>query len=129
MRIRTGRFPIAGHTIPEGFLRERLGVEIYHDASIDPLTSLDDFAAQVAAMDLVISIDNTTVHMAGALGTPVWTLLPVVPDWRWRMHGSESLWYRSMTLFRQPARGVWEPLFEEVGKALAGRLEDRRSAT
>jgi Flp pilus assembly protein TadD len=110
-------------------VRERLGVEVYHDASVDPLTSLDDFAAQVAAMDLVISIDNTTVHMAGALGTPVWTLLPFVPEWRWRMHGSESLWYRSMTLFRQPARGAWEPLFEEIAQALAGWHADRRNAT
>ncbi len=104
-------------------VRERLQVDVYDDEAVDSLKSLDDFAAQVAAVDLVISIDNTTVHMAGALGVPVWTLLPFVPDWRWLLHREDSLWYPPMTLFRQSSRGDWEPVFEAVGRALASRIK------
>ena len=71
-------------------VRERLQVDVYEDEAIDSLKSLGDFAAQVAAVDLVISIDNTTVHMAGALGVPAATLLPFVPDWRWLRHRDDG---------------------------------------
>jgi hypothetical protein len=83
-------------------LRQQAGIEIYSDTTIDSLQSLDDFAAQVAAMDLVISISNTTVHMAGALGVPVWTVLSWIPETRWWMlDRQDNPWYPSMRLFRQ----------------------------
>jgi tetratricopeptide (TPR) repeat protein len=99
-------------------VRRDLGVEIFHDDMVDPLKSLDDFAAQTAAMDLVISIDNSTVHMAGALNVPVWALLPAVPDWRWMLGRSDSPWYSSVRLFRQPAAGEWPPVIDGVAQAL-----------
>ena len=71
-----------------------------------------------AAMDLVISIDNSTVHMAGALNVPVWALLPVVPDWRWMLGRSDSPWYASARLFRQPAAGEWTPVIDSVAREL-----------
>jgi Flp pilus assembly protein TadD len=94
------------------------GVPVLHDDTVDPLGSLDDFAAQVAAMDLVVSVDNTTVHMAGALDVPVWVLLPAVPDWRWLLGREDSPWYASVRLFRQATRGDWRPVIARVAGAL-----------
>jgi hypothetical protein len=99
-------------------VRRDLGVEILHDETVDPLKNLDDFAAQTAAMDLVISIDNSTVHMAGALNMPAWVLLPTVPDWRWMLGRSDSPWYPSVRLFRQAMAGEWAPVIERVAEEL-----------
>jgi hypothetical protein len=95
-----------------------MGVEVFHDDMVDPLKNLDGFAAQTAAMDLVISIDNSTVHMAGALDVPVWVLLPAVPDWRWMLDRSDSPWYSSVRLFRQPKVGEWSPVIDRVAEEL-----------
>lgn len=99
-------------------VRDRFGVHVYFDEAIDPLASLDDFAAQIDALDLVISIDNSTVHVAGALGRPVWTLLPSVPNWRWLSNQDTSPWYPSMRLFRQSRADDWKGVFERVSEAL-----------
>jgi Flp pilus assembly protein TadD len=88
-------------------IREEFGVEIFRDEAIDPIANLDAFAAQTAAMDLVLSIDNSTVHMAGALNVPVWVLLPAVPEWRWLLGRSDSPWHASARLFRQAVSGDW----------------------
>lgn len=88
------------------------------DRSVDQMTDLDLFAAQIAAMDLVITIDNSTAHLAGALGIPVWLLLPCAPDWRWMLGRSDSPWYPSMRLFRQPTLGDWPSVIEAVQCAL-----------
>ncbi|HIN30997.1 TPA: tetratricopeptide repeat protein, partial [Candidatus Poribacteria bacterium] len=94
------------------------GLRIYHDQEIDPLQNLDDFAAQVSALDLVISTSNTTAHIAGALGKRVWTLLPYMPDWRWMLNRNDTLWYPCMRLFRQHTIGDWNDVFQRVGLAL-----------
>lgn len=78
------------------------------------MTHLDDFAAQISALDLIISIDNSTVHMAGALGKKVWTLLPYVPDWRWMLDREDTLWYPTMKLFRQSKIGDWQDPFQQL---------------
>jgi len=106
-------------------VRRDLGVEILHDESVDPLKNLDDFAAQTAAMDLVISIDNSTVHMAGALNVPVWVMLPAVPDWRWMLDRSDSPWYPSVRLFRQALAGEWTPVIARVAEELKRGVADR----
>ena len=90
------------------------GISIYQDKDIDSLEDLDAFAAQVSALDLIISTSNTTVHMAGALGKPVWTLLSYVPDWRWQLNRSDTLWYSSMVLYRQPMLDDWASVFQQV---------------
>jgi tetratricopeptide (TPR) repeat protein len=94
--------------------KESIGVTIHDWEDADPLKDLDNFASQVAALDLVISIDNATVHMAGALGIPVWTLLPFVPNWRWMLDREGSPWYPAMRLFRQPSPGEWQPVMDRV---------------
>ena len=102
-------------------------VTIHHWPAVDPLKDLDGFAAQITALDLVVSVDNSTVHMAGALGVPVWTLLPFASDWRWFLEGTGSPWYQSMRLFRQRTAGDWEELFDRVVSALEQTVAEARS--
>jgi hypothetical protein len=106
-------------------LREATGVEVLQDTEIGPVTDVDGFAAQIAALDLVVSIDNSTVHLAGALDIPVWTLLPYAPDWRWMLNRADALWYPSMRLFRQSSPGRWRPVFEEVSVELQKSLSEK----
>jgi tetratricopeptide (TPR) repeat protein len=74
---------------------------------VDNLNDLDGLTGLIASCDLVISVDNTTVHLSAALGRPTWVLLPVVADWRWMSHRSDSPWYPSVNLFRQSVWGEW----------------------
>ena len=101
-----------------GEYRSATGILIYMDQEINPLTNLDDFAAQISALDLIISISNTTVHMSGALGKEVWTLLPYIPDWRWMLEREDTPWYPTMKLFRQNQINDWSNVFQQVSLAL-----------
>jgi tetratricopeptide (TPR) repeat protein len=85
----------------------------------EELTDFSDTAAVIAGLDLVIAVDTAVVHLAGALGKPVWVLLPCVAEWRWLTDREESPWYPTMRLFRQPQRGDWESVFVQVVKELA----------
>jgi tetratricopeptide (TPR) repeat protein/2-polyprenyl-3-methyl-5-hydroxy-6-metoxy-1,4-benzoquinol methylase len=105
--------------------RRNLGVTIHDWEDADPLKDLDGFAAKIAALDLVISVDNSTVHMAGALGIPVWTLLPFACDWRWMREFDDTPWYSTMRLFRQNSPGDWEEVFEQLYDALRKTIETR----
>jgi hypothetical protein len=91
--------------------------------TLDPLgPEIEDFADSAAILtylDLVIAVDTAIVHLAGAIGKPVWTLLPFIPDWRWMLERNDSPWYPSMRLFRQPRAGDWESVFIEVSRELA----------
>ncbi len=80
-----------------------------------------DTAAIIAQMDLVIAVDTSVAHLAGAMGKPVWILLPKLPDWRWLLHRSDSPWYPSARLFRQRHRGDWAGVVRSVQRALAQR--------
>jgi hypothetical protein len=73
-----------------------------------------DSAALMANLDMLISVDSAPVHLAGALGIPVWTLLPYVPDWRWLLGRDDSPWYPSMRLFRQDQLGDWSTPLQAV---------------
>ncbi len=77
-----------------------------------------DTAAVMSNLDLVISTDTAVVHLAGAMGKPVWTLLYSAPDWRWWLKRTDSPWYPSMRLFRQAQLNDWAGVFEQVKKAL-----------
>ena len=77
-------------------------------------TNFHHTASAILQLDLVISVDTAVAHLAGALGKPVWTLLPFIPDWRWMLNRSDSPWYPSMTLFRQRKRGDWHSVFQEI---------------
>ncbi|MFY9643830.1 MAG: hypothetical protein WAK29_01545, partial [Terriglobales bacterium] len=94
------------------------GAPIHVDRAVDQLTNIDLFAAQVAAMDLVITIDNSTAHLAGALGIPTFVLLPFAPDWRWLQSGEESPWYPTLRLFRQSEQFDWQTPIKQILRAL-----------
>jgi Flp pilus assembly protein TadD len=78
-----------------------------------------DTAALVSALDLVISVDTAVAHLAGALGRPVFVMLPHAPDWRWLLERDDSPWYPSTRLFRQPQRGDWSSAVARARQALA----------
>jgi hypothetical protein len=78
-----------------------------------------DTAALMMELDLIISVDTAVAHLAGALGRPVWTLLPFVPDWRWGLKGETTPWYPTMRLFRQPVLGDWDSVIQRVTRELA----------
>jgi hypothetical protein len=80
-------------------------------------------ASVMLGMDLVISIDSMSAHLAGALGIAVWTLLPFDADWRWMEGRSDSPWYPTMRLFRQARPGDWGPVIEDVSAGLREQLD------
>jgi len=98
------------------------GATIHHWQDSDPLANMDQFAAQIAALDLVISIDNSTVHLAGALGIPAWVLQPFCPDWRWMQQSASSYWYPSVRQFHPDTRGDWEAEINYLAGELAAYL-------
>ncbi len=100
-------------------------VEAHNSPSGMDLFDLTDFigdfadtAAFISLLDLVISVDTGVAHLAGAMGRPVWTLLPFTPDWRWLLGRKNSPWYPTMRLFRQRVPGDWKGVFEEVASTL-----------
>jgi Tfp pilus assembly protein PilF len=78
-------------------------------------------AALISNLDLVISVDTSVAHLAGALGKPVWLLLPSVPDWRWMLNRNDTPWYPTMRLFRQTKAGDWPGVIKDIAHALKGR--------
>jgi hypothetical protein len=92
------------------------------------LATFADTAAVIAHLDVVIAVDTSVAHLAGALGKPVWVLLPFAPDWRWLLGRDDSPWYPSARLFRQPRIGDWQTVAAEVGHALAANAGMRRAA-
>jgi tetratricopeptide (TPR) repeat protein len=80
----------------------------------EEINDFSDTAALIENLDLVISVDTAVAHLAGALGKPVWTLLPFVPDWRWMLNREDSPWYPTMRLFRQPSLGDWESVITKI---------------
>ena len=85
------------------------------------LKDFSDTAALVEAMDLVVTVDTSVAHLAGALGKPVWVMLPFSPDWRWMWHGETTPWYPGMRLYRQPALGDWTTVFSRIRADLEAR--------
>ncbi|MBI1776157.1 MAG: tetratricopeptide repeat protein [Proteobacteria bacterium] len=89
----------------------------------DVTALLDDFAetaAAIAVLDLVITSDTAVAHLAGALGRPAWVMLQHVPDWRWFLERSDSPWYPSLRLYRQPGPGDWLSVALQIAADLAG---------
>ena len=80
----------------------------------------------IVNLDLVITVDTAMGHLAGALGKPVWILLPKAADWRWMIERSDSPWYPTARLFRQKTSGDWDPVMAEVAAALARAGSRRR---
>jgi ADP-heptose:LPS heptosyltransferase len=88
-----------------------------HDHT-DALRNFADTAALIANLDLVISVDTATAHLAGAMGTPVWLLNRFDTDWRWLLDRTDSPWYPTMRIFRQPRPGDWASVVQSLAEAL-----------
>jgi hypothetical protein len=108
------------------FVRLQMGPTAFPPSSDFPMldftSELSDFAdtaGLLANLDLVISVDTATAHLAGALGRPTWTLLPFVADWRWMAGRADTPWYPSMRLFRQAARRDWGGVIHIIHRELA----------
>jgi hypothetical protein len=89
-------------------------VQLHDWLDFNQMSDIDDLMALISNLDLVISVDNSTVHFAGSLGIPVWNLLCVCPDWRWGLDSSDSYWYTTMRLIRQTSSGCWDDVIAEV---------------
>ncbi len=92
----------------------------------DHLNDFADTAAVMANLDLIISTDTAVVHLAGAIGRPVWTLLHSAPDWRWFLKRNDSPWYPGMRLFRQTKPNDWTDVFGQVKSALLQEISAYR---
>jgi tetratricopeptide (TPR) repeat protein len=86
------------------------------------IADFDDTMAIIEALDLVVTVDTSVAHLAGAMGKPVWILLPYAPDWRWLLGRDDSPWYPSARLFRQSRPGDWGGVADQVAEALSGFL-------
>jgi ADP-heptose:LPS heptosyltransferase len=87
----------------------------------DQLQDFADTAALIDRMDLMISVDTSIAHLAGALGKPIWVLLPFAADWRWMSERTDSPWYASARLVRQARPDDWDGVLQEVRQALLHR--------
>jgi hypothetical protein len=99
-------------------LRSRHGIEVHHwQEAID---DYDETAALVGALDLVVSVCTSVIHLAGALGKPAWVMVPLIPEWRYMSEGESMPWYPSVRLFRQRRYRQWNGVIDRV----AGLLRD-----
>jgi tetratricopeptide (TPR) repeat protein len=87
-----------------------------------------DTAAIMESLDLVVTIDTSIAHLAGGLARPVWMVVPYWADWRWMIERTDSPWYPTMRIFRQPRPGAWGPVFDELAAALHERVRKGRAA-
>jgi tetratricopeptide (TPR) repeat protein len=110
--------------------REECGAEIYHDPEIDPLKNMDDFFAQVQAMDLVVTTSNTTAHVAGSLNRPTLLMLPAGKGllWYWFARCTDSLWYPALRLVRAPSHETSCPWWEATAAEAATLLQKWRDS-
>jgi Glycosyltransferase family 9 (heptosyltransferase) len=91
------------------------------------LTDFDETAAIIANLDLVVTVDTSMGHLAGALGKPVWILLSKASDWRWLIDREDTPWYPTARLFRQPQPGAWAPVIDAVAAALSAARKPESS--
>jgi len=109
------------YSLQVGDQRADLNQEAFASQIIDVGKHLGDYAETATVinqLDLIITVDTSVAHLAGAMGKPVWVLLPFAPDWRWLLERDDSPWYPTMRLFRQQERGNWTTVFNEVNQAL-----------
>jgi hypothetical protein len=98
------------------------GIQIGSVEGIDNQNDLDSLAAVISACDLVISIGNTTAHLAAALGKPVWVLVPSAGSWRWMFRGTTTPWYPTVRLFRRSPSGDWGLVLNEISNEMYRRF-------
>ena len=98
--------------------RKKHGITIHEWKDSDSFKNIDDFSAKIAALDLVISVANTNVHIAGSQNIPAWSIIPQVPSWRWMDKGEHSVWYESVRLIRQTDNNDWSSVIKTISQDL-----------
>ncbi len=88
----------------------------------DKVADFCDSAALVSALDLVVTVDSAVAHLAGAMGVPVWLLLPWNPDWRWMRYVEDSIWYPTMKIYRQASPDGWPALIENIVTDISSQI-------
>ena len=112
------------------YTQELKNVEVSNDIHIhdwedaDPLNDLENQAAQIAELDLVISFDNATAQMAGSIGKKTWILVSAPPFWMYMLDRTDSPWYSSVRLFRQVENQGWESIIDDIEKKLSRDIID-----
>jgi hypothetical protein len=107
----------AFYSFQRGLEREQMSNYALHDTSLHS-PEIVDTAADLLNMELLITVDTMAAHLAGALGKPVWTLLPYEADWRWMLDREDTPWYPTMRLFRQEIQGEWGPVVSRLAREL-----------
>ena len=102
--------------------KEATGIEVAQCASVDNREDLDGLAALIEVCDLVVSIPNVTVHLSGALAKDTWVMLPYVASFYWLLERTDSIWYPSSTLYRQPILNDWDSVYVSIKKDLQNKL-------
>ncbi len=100
------------------------GVNLDTDTGINALEDIDAFASLASSCDIVITVDNSTAHLAGSLGITTWLLLPHVPNWRWQQNGDKSYWYQSLRLIRQNEKGCWKDAIQHTAARLMSSMKN-----
>jgi Flp pilus assembly protein TadD len=112
-------------SLQKGEVADRIGrppTELAQDIG-NRCTDFADTAAMIAQLDLVITVDTSVSHLAGAMGKPVWIMLPLIPDFRWRLQGDTTPWYSNVTLFRRKEGDGWERVVNSIAIALKQVVE------
>ena len=103
--------------------KEVTGIDIVQCASVDNREDLDGLAALIEVCDLVVSTSNVTIHMAGALAKETWVMLPrILVNFWWLVECTDSIWYPSLTLYRQSTLDDWDSVYVSIRKDLQSKL-------
>ena len=122
--------PIEWHSLQKEYRSsdaEQLSLFSFIHQHQNQLVDFSDTAALIECMDLIISVDTSVAHLAGAMNKKVWILIPFIPDFRWMLDRNDSPWYPSATLFRQTKRNDWEGVIKQVRGCLKNHVIERIS--
>jgi hypothetical protein len=113
-----------GSTETERVALEQAGLPLHHLEGADPLQDMDAFAAKLSALDLIVSVDNATAHLAGALGVKTFLTQPLLPEWRWGLERHDCLWYHSVRQFRALNNDEWVGVLWDLRNGLVAAEHD-----
>ena len=102
--------------------KKETGIEVVQCSSVDNREDLDGLAALIEVCDLVVSIPNVTVHLAGSLAKETWVMLPYVANFWWLLERKDSIWYPTLTLYRQQKLNDWDSVYSSLRKDMEAKV-------
>ena len=103
--------------------KKETGIEVVQCSSVDNREDLDGLAALIEVCDLVVSIPNVTVHLAGSLAKETWVMLPYVANFWWLLERKDSIWYPTLTLYRQQKLNDWDSVYSSLRKDMEAKAQ------